>query len=127
HGEVSDLPESIRRLQPIPSPVTPISDDERRARIEKERRLMVENGMSAIYIESGSTMFYYTGVRWGASERMFALVIPARGELTWVCPKFEEMRARELIGCGADVRTWEEDESPYKLVAQVFKDRGVRT
>ena len=54
HGQVSDLPESIRRLQPIPSPVTPISDDERRARIEKARRLMVENGMSAIYIEGTS-------------------------------------------------------------------------
>ncbi|HEV8484530.1 MAG TPA: Xaa-Pro peptidase family protein [Blastocatellia bacterium] len=125
HGQVSDLPESIRRLQPIPSPVTPISDDERRARIEKARRLMVENGMSAIYIESGSTMFYYTGVRWGASERMFALVIPARGELTWVCPAFEVTRARELIRFGLDVRTWQEDESPYKRVAQIFKDRGI--
>jgi Xaa-Pro dipeptidase len=71
-------------------------------------------------------MFYYTGVRWGGSERMFAVVIPARGELAWVCPKFEEERARELIRFGTDIRTWEEDESPYKVVAGIFKDRKIR-
>jgi len=54
-------------------------------------------------------------------------VIPARGEIAWVCPKFEEERARELIKMGNDIRTWEEDESPYKRVAEIFKDRGVRT
>ena len=70
-------------------------------------------------------MFYFTGMRWGTSERMFALVIPARGEIAWVCPKFEEERARELIKMGTDLRTWEEDESPFKRVAQIIKDRGL--
>ncbi len=58
---------------------------------------------------------------------MFALVIPARGEIAWVCPKFEEERARELITMGTDIRTWEEDESPYQRVAEIFRDRGLRT
>src|SRR5678815_1212373 len=58
---------------------------------------------------------------------MFAAVIPARGELAWVCPKFEEERARELIQMGTDIRTWEEDESPYQRVAEILRDRGVRT
>lgn len=106
--------------------ITPISDDERRSRIEKARRLMTENGISAIFLEPGSSMFYYTGVRWGTSERMFGLIIPARGELAWICPKFEELRARELIRFGTDIRTWEEDESPYKRVAEALKDRSVR-
>ena len=122
-----NTPESIRQLRPFPGKPTPISDDERRTRIEKARRLMVENKIDEIYLESGSSLFYYTGARWGQSERMFALVIPARGELAWVCPKFEEMRAREQIRFGSDIRAWEEDESPYKLVAQIFKDRGIRT
>jgi Xaa-Pro dipeptidase len=120
-------PESIRQLRPLPGKVASVTDDERRARIERARRLMAENNIDAIYLESGSSLFYYTGARWGQSERMFALVMPARGELAWVCPKFEEMRAREQIRFGADIRAWEEDESPYKLVAQIFKDRGVRT
>ena len=72
-------------------------------------------------------MFYFTGVRWGPSERPFVGVIPAKGELAWVCPAFEEARARELIRFGTDVRTWQEDESPYRLIAQILKDRGVAT
>ena len=101
--------------------------DERRGRIEKARRLMRENKIDAIYIEPGTSMFYFTGMRWGTSERMFAVVIPARGEIAWVCPKFEEERARELIKMGNDIRTWEEDESPYQRVAEIFRDRGIRT
>ena len=109
-----------------PSAVVPISDAERLERIEKARRLMVENGIDAILLEGGTSMFYYTGVRWGNSERTFAVVIPARGELAWVTPGFEEERARELIKIGQeDVRAWQEDESPYRLIAGILRDRGV--
>ncbi|HEU4873485.1 MAG TPA: Xaa-Pro peptidase family protein [Pyrinomonadaceae bacterium] len=124
----STQPEPIRRLQRMTQNVVPITLEERKGRIEKAQRLMREQRIEAIYLEPGSSMFYYTGMRWGTSERMFALVIPARGEIAWVCPKFEEERARELIKMGTgDIRTWEEDESPYKRVAEIFKDRGVRT
>jgi Xaa-Pro dipeptidase len=122
----SDIPPSIRQLRKMTDGIVPISDDERKARIAKAQRLMVENKIDAIYIEPGSSMFYYTGMRWGTSERTFALVIPARGDIAWVCPAFEEQRARELIKFGNDVRTWEEDESPYQRVAQIFHDRGLR-
>ena len=106
--------------------VVPISLDERKARIAKAQHLMEQNKIDAIYIESGTSMYYFTGMRWGGSERMFALVIPQRGELAWVCPKFEEERARELIKIGTDVRTWEEDQSPYKRVVEILKDRGLK-
>jgi Xaa-Pro dipeptidase len=122
-----ELPEPIRKLRKMTDGVVPITLDERRARIEKARRLMIDNKIDAIYIEPGSSMFYYTGMRWSTSERMFAVVIPARGEIAWVCPKFEEERARELIRVGDDIRTWEEDESPYQRVAEIFRDRRVRT
>lgn len=123
----AETPEPIRKLKRMTEGIVPITLDERKGRIEKARRLMREKRMDAIYIEPGSSMFYFTGMRWGTSERMFALVIPARGEVAWVCPKFEEERARELIKIGEDVRTWEEDESPYKRVAEIFRDRGLRT
>lgn len=126
-GVSAQIPDSIRRLRPMSGGIQPISDDERRARIEKAQRSMIENRIDAIYLESGSSLFYYTGVRWGNSERMFAAVIPARGEIAWITPKFEEARARELIRFGKDIRAWEEDESPYKVVAGIFKDRGIRT
>jgi Xaa-Pro dipeptidase len=121
------VPQAIRQLRKMTDDVVPISLAERRARIEKARRLMKEKGIEAIYIEPGSSMTYFTGMRWGTSERMLAVVIPVRGEIGWVCPKFEEERARELIKIGEDIRTWEEDESPYKRVAEILGDRGIRT
>jgi Xaa-Pro dipeptidase len=117
----------IASLQPLGPAVPPISDDERRARIEKARRHMTENGISAMVLEGGTSMFYYTGVRWGNSERTFAVVIPAKGELAWVTPGFEEARARELIKFSNDVRVWQEDESPFKVIAQILRDRGAAT
>jgi len=88
---------------------------------------MKEFGLGAIVLEPGPAMTYLTGVRWGKSERSFILVIPAKGEPAFVLPGFAEMRARELIQPGTDIRIWQEDESPYERVAQVLKDRGVST
>ena len=119
------LPEPIRRLKPMTAGIVPITDDERRTRIEKARVLMRKNNLSAIFLEGGSSLYYFTGTRWGGSERTFGVVILARGEMAWVVPAFEEARAREVIRFGQDIRTWEEDESPYARIAQIFKDRGV--
>jgi Xaa-Pro dipeptidase len=126
-GESADLPDPIRGLQPYPGEYTPITDEERQSRIEKAKRLMVENGIDAIFLDAGTSMFYYTGVRWGQSERMFGIVIPARGEIGIVTPAFEEERARELIRFGDDVRPWHEHESPYELVSGILRDRGITT
>ena len=117
---------SAVQAAPAP-PVAPITDEERRSRIEKARRLMAEQGIDALVLEHGSSMFYFTGVRWGLSERPFLLVIPARGELAWVTPGFEEQRAREVTKFSTDIRAWQEDESPYALVAQILADRGAAT
>ncbi len=105
--------------------IRPITDEERRTRIEKARRLMVENKIGAVFFAGGSSLFYFTGTRWGESERTFGMVLPARGEIARIVPAFEEARAREVIRFGTDIRPWEEDESPYRKIAQVLKDRSV--
>ena len=120
-------PSPIAALRPMTAGIVPITLDERRARIDKARRLMADNRIDAILVEGGTSMFYFTGVRWGQSERPFVAVIPAKGEFAWVCPGFEEARARELIKFGTDIRTWQEDDSPYRAIAQIFKDRGIAT
>src|SRR5262245_8801477 len=121
------IPESIRALKPLPNPAPPITDDERRARIAKAQRLMTEQGIGAIVLESGTSMSYFTGVRWGLSERPFLLVMPAKGDLAWISPGFEEQRAREVIKFSNDVRVWQDDEDALQLVAGILKDRGVAT
>ena len=119
-----NLPAPIQALSSMVSGVAPISDDERRSRIAKAQRLMGEQGISALVIEPTSSMYYFTGVRWWPSERTFVMVMPARGEPAWVCPGFEEARARELIRFGSDVRVWQEDESPFAVIAGILRDRG---
>lgn len=121
------VPDAIKRLKPMTDGIVPIKDDERWQRIAKAQRLMQENGIGAIFLEPGTTSFYYTAFRTWISERMIALIIPAKGEIAWICPKFEEDRMREIIRFGTDIRTWEEDESPYRVAAGIFRDRGVGT
>jgi Xaa-Pro dipeptidase len=115
---------AIAALKPMTADVKPITREERAARVQKAQRLMAENKLSAIVLEGGSSMFYFTGVRWGLSERPFVAVIPANGAIAWVSPAFEEERARELVAKDAEVRVWQEDESPYRQIAGILKDRG---
>jgi Xaa-Pro dipeptidase len=127
------LPPSIAALTSMRSQARPITSDERRARIDKARRLMAQEKIDALILSGGSSLVYFTNIRWGGGERLFVCVIPLKGDPFFVSPAFEEDRAREQIALGpfgggrADVRTWNEDESPYALVAEGLKDRGVGT
>jgi len=122
-----NLPGPIAALTPMTVGVLPITADERRARMDRARRLMREQGIGAILLEPGTSMQYFTGVSWWPSERPFVAVLPAQGELAFVCPGFEEARARQLIKFTDDVRVWQEDESPYRVIATVLADRGLST
>jgi Xaa-Pro dipeptidase len=128
----STLPPSIAALKPMREGVQPITADERRARIEKARSLMAAQKIDALMLTGGTSLVYFSGMQWGLSERLFAMVLPVKGDAFYVSPAFEEERAREQIakgplGTSADVRTWEEHESPYERLAQGLKDRGIAT
>jgi len=112
---------------PPPQASSDTNDATYRARIGKLQDAMREFGIQAVVLESGAAMMYLTGVRWGRSERTFAVVIPSKGDPAYVLPAFEEMRARELIHVGSDIRIWQEDESPYQKLAQILKDNGAST
>lgn len=114
-------------LKSLTEKAVPISVEERKGRIEKAQKLMAENKIDAIYLDGGTSMKYFTGVEWGNSERMMAAVIPAKGDVKYIVPHFEEARLRELITIGTDVRVWEEHESPYRVVAGIFADAGIKT
>ncbi len=126
----ASLPPSLAKLKSRKSEATPISRDERHERQERARQLMTENALDAIVLMEGTSLRYFTGIRWWGGERTFALVLPAKGAAFYVCPAFEEGRAREQItnapeGDQPDLRVWQEDESPYQRIAQGLKDRGI--
>ena len=129
HG---DLPPAIKALRSMRDQAKPITVDERRGRLEKARALMKANGMSAMMLTGGTSMEYFTGMRWGLSERLLVAVIPATGSAFLVTPKFEEERAMEQarlgpLGKETDVYAWEEDESPQALIAKGLKARNLAT
>ena len=126
------LPPSIARLQSRRSEATPITKEERSERQERARKLMAENSLDAIVLMEGTSLRYFTGIRWWGGERMFALVLPSKGSAFYICPSFEEGRAREQLanaheGDHAEVRTWQEDGNPYALLNQGLQDRGIAT
>lgn len=120
----NSVPDAIKSLRPMTAGVQPITGDERRARMEKARRLMRQHHLEAIVMEGGSSLFYFTGTRWAAGDRLFAWVLPAAGEPAWIVAQADQARAHDAIRIGTDVRTWSENDGPYKTLAQFLKERG---
>jgi Xaa-Pro dipeptidase len=105
------VPESIRKLKPMLDGVQPITADERRARMEKARRLMHENKLDAILMESGSSMFYFTGTRTDGYW-----LLPAKGAPVWFVGGPAKLEG--------DVQKFDSVEASYKLLAGAFRERG---
>ena len=128
----SALPPSISALKSMKDQAIPITLEERSERQEKARRLMGANHIDALLMMEGTSLDYFTGIRWWGGERLFAMVLPAKGAAFYVCPAFEEGRAREQIAAApgskqADIRTWQEDDNPYQRLAQGLRDRRIST
>jgi len=123
------LPPGFSSLKPLGSRATPISSDEFRARVSRAQQLMSDSSskFDALFVATGTSLYYFTGVRWWPSERLLAFLLPRTGDPIFVCPAFEEGRLREQLRFPADVCVWQEDESPTKLAAEALTDRGIRT
>ncbi len=105
-----------------PSGFTRITIEERQSRIARAQQLMIDQGIDALYLDASSSLFYFTGLRLWASERLHGAVLPARGELIYITPGFEEEKTRAMLLFGDDVRTWEEHEDPTELVAACVRE-----
>ena len=104
-----------------------IGDEERAARRAKAQRLMSSAAVDALLVEPGPTMKYFTNIDWGRSERLFALMLPQRGDALFICPAFERALAESKIADKFKVRVWQEDESPYTLISNTLRDWGYAT
>jgi Xaa-Pro dipeptidase len=129
-GDVSGaLPQAFEGLKPLGGRVRPITADEFHGRMLQAQKLMSESDQKydALFMAPGTSLYYFTGIRWGISERLLALVLPRTGDPIMVVPAFEEGRMREKLTFSAEVRAWQEDESPTKIAAAALADRGIRT
>jgi len=123
------LPEAFSSLKPLGSRVKPISNEEFQGRVARAQQLMndASRKFDALFVAPGTSLYYFSGIRWWPSERLLALLIPRTGDPVVICAAFEEGRLREQLRFPAEVRVWQEDESPTKLAGQALSDRGIRT
>lgn len=128
----ASVPPAIAAIRSRKSEAVPITGQEREGRIARARELMEKNEFSAICLAGGTSLTYFTGVRWHNSERLMMVVLPVKGEPFAVCPAFEEERLKELLAqvpSMAATRTyvWEENENPMDRLAAGLKDQGLTT
>ncbi|MEG9435716.1 aminopeptidase P family protein [Edaphobacter sp. HDX4] len=132
--EIKQLPPAIAALSNRRAEAVPITLEEREHRVERARELLSNSKLDALVICTGTSLTYFTGLRWGQSERFFAWVLPAKRNPFVVCPVFEEGRVRERMEAKpatlpqasvTKVYTWNEDESPYTLLAKALKEAGI--
>ncbi len=112
----SDVPEPIRNLKPMTDGVRPITGEERRARMEKARRLMRDNKLDAILCAAGSSLFYFTGSRY----REGIWILPAKGEPVWYVPQADAEKAHADIRLGGSILEWSPQVGPYARIARAL-------
>jgi Xaa-Pro dipeptidase len=122
------LPPAFDKLKPLGDRVRPVTTEEYQGRVALAQRLMrdVKPPISVLYVTPGTSLAYYTGIRWGLSERLLAMLVPREGGPMIVCPAFEEGRLREQLRWPMDIRVWQEDESPYAVAAKWISDERFR-
>lgn len=103
----------------------PIGLDEYRARIARAQELMRDQGIAAIYLNAGSNLRYFTGVKWSPSERMVGAVLPAAGPLVYIAPAFEEGTVRDFREVDGAIHTWHEHQNPYRLLLDMLVGMGI--
>jgi Xaa-Pro dipeptidase len=113
-------------LRPLTNNAQPITPQEHAARIAKVQSLMQQRKVAALLVEAGSSLEYFTGIRWWRSERTTAALIPAEGAVTVVTPYFEEPSIRETLKVPGAVLPWKEDESPFDLIAGSLRRRAAK-
>lgn len=117
--------QELARLSDMTEGITPISTAEFQARIRKATEQMQKHGMDAIYLNAGTNLYYFTGTRWGASERMVGAVLSVKGELHYIAPHFEISTLNGYMLINGDVSGWQEHESPYQLFGTVLESMSI--
>ena len=78
--------QELARLESMRGVIKPIDNDEYLGRIGKAQTLMREQGINALYLDASTSLYYFTGVRFWASERLHGAIIPAEGDVVYISP-----------------------------------------
>ena len=121
----STIEAELAAIEPMAHLAKPIQSEEFNTRLNKAISLMKKEGVAALYVHAGTNLFYFTGTKWGSSERMVGALILPNGKVHYVAPEFERGTILDFMGVEGTVEGWEEHESPYALLVSVLKNNGI--
>lgn len=116
----STIDQALAKLENMTCNVTPISNDELKTRLQKAQDLMQQHGIAAMYIDAGTNLTYFTGLKWYKSERLVGAILPADGELFYIAPHFEQGSLNDYMKISGEFYGWHEHQSPYQLLGDVL-------
>jgi len=115
---------ALESLTDMTGDVQPIAVEEFRQRLSRLQEKIRQQGGKAVYLHAGTNLYYFTGLRWGPSERMVAAIVPAEGDIYYVAPRFELETLRDFWCIPGEIIAWEEHENPYAMLTQSLKNQG---
>ena len=119
------IEQALSALQNMTADVKPIGLDELNARLAKAQNLMKQQGVDAMYIDAGTNLTYFTGLKWYKSERLVGAILPAEGSLCYVAPHFEQGSLNDYMQINGNFHGWHEHQSPYQLINSVLEKNGI--
>jgi Xaa-Pro dipeptidase len=121
----SDAATELAKLSDMTTSVQPITAAEFQARISKAQQLMKANNIDATYLNAGTNLYYFTGTKWYASERMVGAIIPQQGDIVYITPFFEVNTLEQYMTIKGKINGWQEHESPYQLFIDTLKSMDI--
>jgi Xaa-Pro dipeptidase len=117
--------QALATLSDMTKTLIPIQPKEHLARIAKAQTYMQANNIDAIYLNAGTNLTYFTGMKWYASERMVGAILPAVGMVQYIAPYFEIGTLHGFKVIDGPIHGWQEHQSPYVLFVDVLKQLDI--
>lgn len=115
----------LAKLSDMTTGIQPVSEAEIKLRQQRACELMQTQNIDALYLNAGSNLHYFTGLKWYASERLVGAVLTACGQLHYIAPAFEQNSLTDFMRIDAPFHGWQEHESPYSLLCGLLSSLGI--
>lgn len=113
--------QALTTLSVMTKTLIPIQPEEHLTRIAKAQEYMQANNIDAIYLNAGTNLTYFTGMKWYASERMVGAILPAKGGVQYIAPYFEIGSLNGFKVIDGPIHGWQEHQNPYRLFVDILK------
>lgn len=117
----------LARLEPWADRAPAVAAAEREARMARAQELTEKLGADALLVNAGASLRYFSGLPWGQTERLVAMLLVPGRKPVMICPHFEIGTLEADLAIPVDIRSWQEDEDPVALVTQVAAELGVKS